>query len=359
MKDKKTIFIGVLLAVIVLMAIGYAALGTTLNINGVSNITSNWDILFTDMKKVEHNRGKDVSSSFDATTATFDVELQSPGDYVEYTLTVENQGTLDAILSSILSTNLDASSTIIYSVSGVQEGDILLAKEKQEVVIKVMYNSSITTQPSTSDLNQTITITLNYIQHKGQVIIPPTPEPTFPVFANGQEVFFNPITGQQCSDYVPSNSNLGVNSGCMKWFAFLDNESSSTVNLILDHNTTRILAVAALNTQLATDTSTWMTTARLITAFEVAEIMNLITFFQNTSEGGNNGISHNGVPAWLFVNTNSIGEPFGYWTSTRNTGNNSHWFVFWGGSLQSGGMFGTGTGFGVRPVITIPKSLLQ
>ena len=402
MKDKKTIFIGILLAVIVLMAIGYAALGTTLNINGVSNITSNWDILFTDMKKVEHNGGKDVSSSFDATTAIFDVELQSPGDYVEYTLTVENQGTLDAILSSILSTNLDGTSAIIYTMSGVVEGDILKANEKQEVVVKVMYNPSIATQPSTSDLNKTVSITLNYVQHKGQVITPPVgPTPmVFPV-ANGTEFFFNPVTGQRCdNDYIPAQSETGVKEGCMKWFAFLDDESSSTVNLLLDHNTTATVAwdssgnnsngPRTLNAQLEIDTALWTTPARIISATEVAEVTGHPTFnvatttawfyFQTNNQTVSptcqsnitTGNVTNCTFNWLYDRTASncvlrgcANNPTGthsgtgYWTSSPHATNaNFAWRVAHHGSLDTRDNVDSDGIYGVRPVIEVDKSLL-
>ena len=58
----------------------------------------------------------------------------------------------------------------------------------------------------------------------------------FPV-ANGQEVYFNPTTGYACSKNEVVSSKTGTNSGCMKWYAFLDSESSDKLNLILDHNT--------------------------------------------------------------------------------------------------------------------------
>ena len=165
-KNLKNVLIGALLVIIALMAIGYAALATTLTINGTANITSHWEVLFTDMKKVEVGGGKDVSSSYDATSAVFDVELVSPGDYVEYTITVENKGTLDAVLSSYTATNIDGTEAIIYTLSGVNQNDVLLAGATQDVVVRVTYNPAVTTQPTTDELSKTITVILNYTQNK-------------------------------------------------------------------------------------------------------------------------------------------------------------------------------------------------
>ena len=43
-----------------------------------------------------------------------------------------------------------------------------------------------------------------------------------------------------------ANNNGSLNSGCMKWYTFLDSESNNgenaTVNMILDHNTTAKVA---------------------------------------------------------------------------------------------------------------------
>ena len=137
------------------------------------------------------------------------------------------------------------------------------------------------------------------------------------IYSNGEGVYFNVDTGEKCSssDYVETQSSTGVKEGCMKFYAFNDNDGN-TINLILDHNTTA--KVAWNNTykddsgtninakgpkevldQLKSDTSSWKGTetpanytmdqasqtskasytidyseykARLITANEIAQI---------------------------------------------------------------------------------------
>ncbi|MBP3920251.1 MAG: hypothetical protein J6D28_01670 [Bacilli bacterium] len=50
-------------------------------------------------------------------------------------------------------------------------------------------------------------------------------------------VYYNPVTGASCTDYSVSNSNNGVKTGCLKWYAYSEN-ADGTVNMLLDHNTT-------------------------------------------------------------------------------------------------------------------------
>ncbi len=87
------------------------------------------------------------------------------------------------------------------------------------------------------------------------------------VYANGTAVYFNPVSGAKCTA-GEAVSTTGTKTGCMKWYAFNDGgNSSSTINLILDHNTTALVVWNSTGsnvsgptnvlTQLQTDTSSW------------------------------------------------------------------------------------------------------
>ena len=97
MKNKKyTLFLIVLLCI----SIGYAVLNTTLNINGKSSISKNtWDVHFDNVKindgSVEAVKIPVVENS---TTVDFEVALNLPGDYYEFTVDVVNNGTIDAMI---------------------------------------------------------------------------------------------------------------------------------------------------------------------------------------------------------------------------------------------------------------------
>ena len=236
---------------------------------------------------------------------------------------------------------------------------------------------------------------------------------TYTVYANGTAVYFNPDTGEKCAA-GEAVSTTGTKTGCMKWYTFNDGgESSDTINLILDHNTTAVVAWNSSGsnvsgptnvlTQLQTDTSSWEGVptrvdsysvsngtatyninystykARLITAGEVALITGNSSFVEATATNSNwfyldsnnqtrvaktTGASNY---AWLFDYTNSCtgygcniadSSTNGYWTSTAIAGNDIIvWRVSRDGYMQF--EFADNTqNRGVRPVITIDKSIL-
>ena len=239
-------------------------------------------------------------------------------------------------------------------------------------------------------------------------------------YNNGEVVYFNVDKGMKCNNYTETQSNTGVNSGCMKFYAFND-VGGSNVNLLLDHNTT---ATVSWNTngsnasgpkevleQLKTDTSSWVGTitpenysidqtgqeskakytidyssykARLITAQEIAQITGNTTWNEKTAsnsyyfdsksttesdtckEGNTTGCKY----GWLYDRTqtnctiwgclnNSDQTTYGYWTSTPNASDyNYAWSVFNDGSLFNEHVGNDGPA-GVRPVITVSKSKLS
>ena len=61
---------------------------------------------------------------------------------------------------------------------------------------------------------------------------------TYKKYSNGEVVYYNPVSNTKCSDYTEDNSLNENKVGCMKWYAYLDDESNEKVKLLLDHNTT-------------------------------------------------------------------------------------------------------------------------
>ena len=108
MKKKKNIVIGILIAVIALMGVGYAALTQVLTINGTANVIGTWNVRITGIELVEAvgaGNTNDIDPSYTATSATFAVDLEYPGAYAVYLVTIVNGGTINTELSSV--TGLD------------------------------------------------------------------------------------------------------------------------------------------------------------------------------------------------------------------------------------------------------------
>ena len=103
-RSKKTIYIALILFLSIGFCIGYAALNTTLTINGTSTIEKNtWDVHFENLKVKEGSIEAIVEPTLSSGTiiSNFQLSLNKPGDFYEFTIDVVNNGTLDAMISSI------------------------------------------------------------------------------------------------------------------------------------------------------------------------------------------------------------------------------------------------------------------
>ncbi len=135
MSDKnKNIVIAVLLGVLVVMAVAYAAFSTTLNINGTATIKSSWNVAFDTTKTTTATGVVTPTTGSGGTTAptgtvsytdgqhaTVSADLYQPGDKVEFLLTVKNTGSLKATLGSLSissSTGCTVSSLTCTSTAG-------------------------------------------------------------------------------------------------------------------------------------------------------------------------------------------------------------------------------------------------
>ena len=248
---------------------------------------------------------------------------------------------------------------------------------------------------------------------------PDTPQPT-KTYTNGEAVYFNVDNGTKCSNYTETQSNTGVKTGCMKFYAFND-DGGDTVNLILDHNTKAKLAwnssgsnasgPITLLAQLQSDTEKWQGTetpsnytmnqstqtgkakytidyrsykARLITAQELAQITgnttwdekisNSVFYFDtNTTTASTTCKSGNTTGCqygWLYDRTNksctkygclnnSDQTTYGYWTaSSRADSSSSAWNVYCSAYVYYDSVNSSYYN-GVRPVITVLKSKLS
>jgi len=170
---KRNVIIGSLCAVLLLMVVGYAAFSTTLNINGTANISSTWNILITDI--TSNPLSGNASNASEPTgkgtlTATFNTNLVSPGDSMEYNITVSNQGTLNAVLSKITVSDGD-NPAIKYTVSGLQQGDPLNAGASATLTAKVEYVDIAEGQGQPESTESSLTVTLDYVQ-EGTAITP-------------------------------------------------------------------------------------------------------------------------------------------------------------------------------------------
>ena len=169
--NRNYIIIG-LCMILVIMGVGYAAFQSQLKITGTSNIASNFLVKITSITPnsiVGTALDKPEITTYNDTSATFGVILKSPGDSITYDITIENKGTIDAVLKTITKTDTN-NSAILFETSGVEENDELKVGETATMKVKVTYNPEVTSQPT--DLDSTLNVELDYEQNAGGSIEP-------------------------------------------------------------------------------------------------------------------------------------------------------------------------------------------
>lgn len=240
-------------------------------------------------------------------------------------------------------------------------------------------------------------------------------------FDDGTPKYFNVSTGEVCSEmemetnYSVNNVHNGLSTGCMRFFTFLDDDTSPTVDMILDHNASLVVPRPQIVSNMVEITKNWqgviapddysqtllngsnvMTTmnynwgsegskARAITANEVARIVGRTSFSSNSS-GINDKFYLDGAfgtdptwqtqvasasnPSkywWLFsylsasqiygskINNDVL--TWGYWTSDKVNGTSiNSWAVLNQGALNPDGDGASSRG--IRPVIKVLKEKL-
>ncbi len=178
MKDSKNLVIGMLCAVICIMAVAYAAFSTTLTINGTTSIESSWCVQIKDAAisctstPVSGGAKESVTASAvrtSATLATVTMKFSQPGDTATCTIVFENCGSLDAKLNKLTVTGNDESGPIRFTVTGLTEGSTKLEKTTgtANVVVTGTYDTSVTSQPEGGTTTKTLSVKADFGQDLG------------------------------------------------------------------------------------------------------------------------------------------------------------------------------------------------
>ena len=402
---QRNIVIGSLCAIVLLMAVGYAAFSTVLNIQGTSNITSSWNIKITNVesKNIVGTASNKVNPSWDNLTAEINANLESPGDSIEYEITVTNGGSLNAKLDKI---NISDSQnkSIKFTTSGIEEGDLLEAGKVAVVKIKIEYPSNITEQPSSD--TATLEISLDYSQAPNGYT-PPVAEIAADkliakavtsgdgLYADAYEEGRYIYRGGTPNNYITFNNELwrilsveadgtikiirNESIGDMAWDTSNSNNWSrpATLNTYLNNEyynsltdvakeqitsgTFKIGPVTYNNANLSNTVTiengtTWNGNIALATASEYVRTSNNSACTSAKEYNSNlscysNGSTHN----WLTKIMNSSTNKYGWLLSPNADHLSSMFFIYSGGSLSYHGAYETTPG--VAPVLYLKSDI--
>ena len=177
-KNRKTLYfiLSIILVSVFSLTIVYAALSTVLNITGSTQITaSNWDI-HLENAVVRNGSVSANAPSISSNNLSFSANLTKPGDFYEFTVDVVNDGSIDAMIDSVIKTpELTAAQTkyLKYEVS-YQNGESISAKQtiksgtSTPIKVRIEYRTDLSASDlPTTTTNLNLKLTLVYVQSDG------------------------------------------------------------------------------------------------------------------------------------------------------------------------------------------------
>lgn len=172
-KNRKKYVIATLVF-LVFLGIGYAYLQTTLNISGTTKVDKNtWSVYWDNLEVMDDSVLTEEAGESAATInpskiteVLFSVNLDKPGEYYEFTVDAKNEGTIDAMISTITK-KVNNSETIPayleYTVT-YDDNEPVLQKQKlragtmETYRVKVAYNKNIEVNQLPED-DETLSLT--------------------------------------------------------------------------------------------------------------------------------------------------------------------------------------------------------
>ena len=191
-------------------------------------------------------------------------------------------------------------------------------------------------------------------------------------------VYLDPTNLKNSCNVLNSKSGTGIKTGCMKWYIY--SEDNNNYTMILDHNIEERMSYSTGMSNLTNQKLNWDNSLkiRMIQANEIAKITGNTSW--STSKGWFYLDSNNQTPvanstnkskyAWLFdyiynceyggCNIEDPESGSAYFTGTE-ANSSVQYIIANGGSLRVGPKSGQGFGggIGIRPVITISKSIIS
>ncbi len=184
-KRRKELYKVLLFILLITITIGYAVLSTNLKINGFSKInSSNWDIHFANV--VVNSNSVSIGTGDQAATitannnteVTYTVTLSKPGDFYEFTVDAVNAGSIDGMISAIVSklnntvidTNHPLPNYLSYSVTysdGIElaNNQYLKAGDTETYKVHIGFKKDINASDLTGQVeNKTLSFSVTYVQ---------------------------------------------------------------------------------------------------------------------------------------------------------------------------------------------------
>ena len=164
LKSKRNTLM-IMFALVTLMGIGFAAYSQQLTIKDTSSIDSNWNVYIKSVTSGPPVGGATGSGTVDnKTTASLVTDLKYPGDSIEYTITVVNDGNIDAEVEKVDLKPTKENTVIKYSIIDEANIQYLNSGDEKTFKVKVEYDPTKTGTATEGQKSNSLTLTVDYVQ---------------------------------------------------------------------------------------------------------------------------------------------------------------------------------------------------
>ena len=380
-KDRKLLTLGLCLVLVCVftLTVAYSALNAVLTISGSAQVSSaDWDIHLANPKVKNGSATTNLPIIKTNSTLEFETTLDMPGDFYEFTVDVVNAGSIDAMIENVIKTpelTTEQAKFLKYEVS-YQNGEVittkqLLAKDTtMPIKVRIEYRKDLVASDlPTGQVVLDLALTLEYTQSDGN---------TNNVIGNGKIIYANgdineigtvvTIGDQQFYTIGTEGDNVKLlsmynlyvggeyNREKEEWTAYGDEATGKQDSTMIGYGTTPRKGTTKFSntdttyegsivegyvnnykTILEEDYGVTPTEARLITKEELEGLGCSV-----------DDRSCSSAPSWVYTTS--------YWSGSAYD-TNFVWCVISSGDFDFN-YYNFGNFFGVRPVITISRSLI-
>ena len=384
LQDRKTLYLVLCIVVVSVftLSIAYAAMSAVLEIHGNSEVVaSSWDIHLENVQVKSGSVATNAPVISGNSTLAFDVELNTPGEFYEFTVDVVNDGSIDAMIDSVVKTpelTNEQSKYIKYEVT-YENGESISTKQTLKkgtstpIKVRVEYRKDIVASDLPSIATElSLKLTLVYVQSDGSGSSIPNngAKVVNVVSGDGTQEGNEVCIGEECF-YVISSTDTTVTM-LAKYNLHVGNSVAEDFSVVPLVNPTGIQNKDArgyvadeypfIGTTAFSDSRSGSVYSGSIVEgyvnnyndYLITKGVNtidyrLITYDELISLGcsGDDG-SCSDAPSWIYS--------ISYWTSTA-IDSRYVWFVHYDSKFLGSICFDD-CDFGVRPVITISRNYL-
>ena len=251
-RREKALVVVVLLIVVAGLTIAFAALSTTLNINGTAYLdAAKWGVKFQNLSEPEKigtassTGTAKIEETKSAEINGINVNLSTPGDKVVYTVDLVNEGTINAKIDKIEKTELteEQQKYLTFKVTDkdyneVSKGDILSSGETKKLIITIEFIKDLTKEDLPTN---TSTISLSYKLNFVQTDDAKTTKDEAENFNSIVESAIKTVTNNSNGTYMvynlPSDSNILGVSNSLNGRIVINEEKETQIALYDEYKT--------------------------------------------------------------------------------------------------------------------------